>query len=353
MPPIEEYNSLIRGVFDRQWLTNNGLLVQDLEQQLKQRLQLDHVLYVGNGTIALQIAIKAMNLRGKVITTPFSYVATSSSLIWEGCEPIYVDILSGGFNIDALKIEAAITPEVTGILATHCFGLPCDVEAIQAIADRHNLKVIYDAAHAFGTTINGKSIFEFGDISTCSFHATKPFHTVEGGMLVTKSPGLLHRMSKMRNFGHNGPETFDGVGINGKNSEFHAAMGIVNLRHIDNILETRRAQCILYTELLKNTGLIVPDVADLDWNCAYFPVLFKNEAECLAVKVELEKAEIFARRYFYPSLNTINDWGHNSCENSENIASRVLCFPLFHTLSSDEIKMVVRLTKSQIHLKNN
>jgi len=348
LPPIEEYNTLVQEIFVREWLTNNGPLVNDLELQLKQRLQLDHLLYVGNGTIALQIAIKALNLKGKVITTPFSYVATSSSLVWEGCEPVYVDIEPDGFNIDASKIEAAITPEVTAIVATHCFGIPCDVQAIQVIADRHNLKVIYDAAHAFGTTVHGKSIFEFGDISTCSFHATKLFHTVEGGMVVTKSPDLLRRMSKMRNFGHDGPEHFDGVGINGKNSEFHAAMGIVNLRYIDDILERRRAQCTLYSELLATMDLTVPDATNEAWNCAYFPVVFMTETQCLGVKAELEKAEIFARRYFYPSLNTINDWGAVECAQSEGVAQRILCLPLFHSLSFDEMKFIVRLLKRKL-----
>ena len=349
LPPIEEYNTLIQDIFDREWLTNNGPLVNDLELQLKQRLQLDHLLYVGNGTIALQIAIKALNLKGKVITTPFSYVATSSSLVWEGCEPVYVDIEPDGFNIDASKIEAAITPEVTAIVATHCFGIPCDVQAIQVIADRHYLKVIYDAAHAFGTTVHGKSIFEFGDISTCSFHATKLFHTVEGGMVVTKSPDLLRRMSKMRNFGHDGPEHFDGVGINGKNSEFHAAMGIVNLRYIDDILERRRAQCTLYSELLANMDLTVPDVTNKAWNCAYFPVVFEDESQCLKVKMAMEKAEIFPRRYFYPSLDGVNNWGEDDCVNSRKTSSRILCLPLYHNLLFEEIEGIVRIVKRTLN----
>ncbi len=353
LPPIEEYNTLVQNIFDREWLTNNGPLVNDLELQLKQRLQLDHLLYVGNGTIALQIAIKALNLKGKVITTPFSYVATSSSLVWEGCEPVYVDIEPDGFNIDASKIEAAITPEVTAIVATHCFGIPCDVQAIQVIADRHNLKVIYDAAHAFGTTVHGKSIFEFGDISTCSFHATKLFHTVEGGMVVTKSPDLLRRMSKMRNFGHDGPEHFDGVGINGKNSEFHAAMGIVNLRYLDDILERRRAQCSFYSELLANMDLTVPDATNEAWNCAYFPVVFMTENQCLGVKAELEKAEIFPRRYFYPSLDGVNHWGKGNCLNSHEISSRVLCLPLYHNLSFEEMEIIVRIIKRTMRYSNS
>jgi dTDP-4-amino-4,6-dideoxygalactose transaminase len=346
LPPFEEYSDIIQGVFKREWLTNNGPLLQELESKLQHQLKLNHLLCVGNGTIALQLAIKALKFSGKVITTPFSYVATSSSLVWEGCEPKYVDVEQNGFNIDPSRIEAAITPDVTGILATHCFGFPCDVEAIQSIAHRHQIRVIYDGAHAFGTTVNGRSVFEYGDISTCSFHATKLFHTVEGGMVVANSPKLIDRLSKMRNFGHDGPEKFDGVGINGKNSELHAAMGLVNLRCIGRILDRRRTHCQLYNELLKTTGAILPDILNENWNFAYYPVLFADEAECLAVKEGLEKSQVLARRYFYPSLNTINAWGEGRCKNAENIASRILCLPLFYELSDSEIEMIVRVIKS-------
>ena len=349
LPPIEEYQELVRGVFLREWLTNNGPLVNDLELKIKRHLGLQHLLFVGNGTIALQLAIKALGLTGKIITTPFSYVATSSSIVWEGCEPVYVDIEENGYNIDSSKIEAAITPEVTGILATHCFGMPCDVETIERIAKRHKLKVIYDAAHAFGTTLNGKSIFEYGDISTCSFHATKLFHTVEGGMVSTNSPELLRRLSLMRNFGHSGPETFDGVGINGKNSEFHAAMGIVNLRYIGAILEKRRSQCEAYTNLLSNSQLVLPDGKNSGWNCAYFPVVFENESQCLKIKIALEKAEIFPRRYFYPSLDGVNNWSADSCVNSRETASRILCLPLYHDLSFEEMEIIVRIIKRTLN----
>ena len=345
LPRIEEYQELVEGIFQREWLTNNGPLVNDLELKLKRQLGLDHLLFVGNGTIAIQLAIKALGLTGKVITTPFSYIATSSSIVWEGCEPVYVDLEENGFNIDPKKIEVAITPEVTGIIATHCFGMPCDVEAIDRIAKRHNLKVIYDAAHAFGTTIDGKSIFEYGDISTCSFHATKLFHTIEGGMVTTASPELLRRLSLMRNFGHSGPETFDGVGINGKNSEFHAAMGIVNLRYFGSIAEKRRSQCEAYSNLLTNTQLILPDARNQSWNCAYFPVLFEDESQCLKVKMALEKAEIFPRRYFYPSLDGVNSWSTANCVNSREKSSRILCLPLYHQLSFEEMEIIVRVLK--------
>lgn len=193
LPPLEEYYKLVQSIWERQWLTNNGPLVNELELKLKEYLNVPHLIYVTNGTIALQIAIKALGLKGEIITTPFSYVATTSSIVWEGCTPIFVDIDPNTFNIDPTKIEAAITNETSAILATHVYGNPCDIEKIQEIADRYNLKVIYDAAHCFGTKYKGKSIFEFGDVSTTSFHATKLFHSIEGGAIITKDPDLLKK----------------------------------------------------------------------------------------------------------------------------------------------------------------
>jgi dTDP-4-amino-4,6-dideoxygalactose transaminase len=230
LPPIDEYKEYIDGIYQRQWLTNNGPLVNELELKLKEHLNVSHLLYLGNGTIAIQIAIKALELKGEIITTPFSYVATTSSIAWENCKPVFVDIDKDTLNIDPSKIEAAINANTSAILATHVYGNPCDIDAIQRIANKHNLKVIYDAAHCFGTKYKGKSVFEYGDVSTTSFHATKLFHTTEGGAVITTNPELLKKMSYLRNFGHDGPEKFECVGINGKNSEFHAAMGLVNLK---------------------------------------------------------------------------------------------------------------------------
>ena len=344
LPPFEEYQELVRGVFERNWLTNDGPLVRSLESKLTERFNVPS-LFVSNGTIAIQLAIKALGLKGKIITTPFSYVATTSSIVWEGCEPVFVDIEPNGFNIDASKIEAAITPDVTGIIATHCFGIPCDVRAIQKIADKHNLKVIYDAAHAFGTTVEGKSIFHFGDVSTCSFHATKIFHTIEGGAVFCKNAEVHQRVQCMRNFGHEGPEKFNGMGINGKNSEFHAAMGLVNLGHIDFILERRRAQCIQYFNQLDQLPVRLLDPNDHAWNCSYYSVVFESESRCLEVKNQLENSDISSRRYFYPSLNQINDWGTDNCPISSSIASRILCLPVYHTLEMNTASRISEVIK--------
>ena len=240
IPPISEYQKLLKGIWKRNWLTNNGPLVNELEMSLKDYLAVSHFLFVSNGTVAIQLAIKALDIQDEVITTPFSYVATTSSLVWEGCTPVYVDIDPNTLNIDPMKIEAAITPKTTAILATHCFGNPCDVDAIQTVADEHGLKVIYDGAHCFGTSYKGNSIYEYGDICTASFHATKLYHTVEGGGVFTKNKEIAQKISYLRNFGHDGPEKFDGFGINAKNSELHAAMGLVNLRYVNMILDRRK-----------------------------------------------------------------------------------------------------------------
>ncbi|MBC7902881.1 MAG: DegT/DnrJ/EryC1/StrS family aminotransferase, partial [Gemmatimonadaceae bacterium] len=240
LPPIEEYQEYVKGIWGRNWLTNNGPLVNELELRLKHHLNVDHMLYLNNGTIALQIAIKALSLKGEVITTPFSYIATTSSIVWEGCKPVFVDIDADTLNIDSSKIEAAVTEHTSAIVATHTYGNPCDVEKIEAIALKYNLKVIYDAAHCFGTKFKGRTLFDFGDVSTTSFHATKLFHTIEGGAVFTRNPDVLRRMAYMRNFGHNGPKDFADIGINGKNSELHAAMGLVNLKYIEDIQKSRK-----------------------------------------------------------------------------------------------------------------
>lgn len=351
LPPKEEVYALLDGVWERNWLTNNGPLVNEYEIRLKQYLGLKHLLYVSNGTIALQIAIKALGLKGEVITTPFSYVATTSSIVWEGCIPVFVDIDEATLNIDPEKIEEAITPKTSAILATHCFGNACDIDAIDAIAKKHNLKVIYDAAHCFGTTYKGKSIFEYGDISTLSLHATKPVHSVEGGFVVTKDPELLKRMAFLRNFGHDGPEHFNGVGINGKNSEFHAAVGLTVLNYADEIIENRIQQTKIYLQLLDNLNVKTQKIQkNCKSNNAYFPILFSAEEVLLKMLEYLNKHEIFPRRYFHPSLNKLDYVKSANAPKSEDTASRILCLPVYYGLSEWEQNMVARLL---LRVQNN
>jgi dTDP-4-amino-4,6-dideoxygalactose transaminase len=330
-------------------LTNNGPLVQRLEQELEEYLGVPHLNYVSNGTIALQIAIKALELKGEIITTPFSYVATTSSIVWEGCEPVFVDIDSDTLNINPALIEEAITEETSGILATHVFGNPCDIEAIQEIADRHSLKVIYDAAHCFGTKYKGKSVYNFGDISTASFHATKLFHTVEGGAVITNNTELDQNVQRMRNFGHAGPGNFEGVGINGKNSEFHAAMGLCNLTYIDKILEKRKEQCQYYDEQLKGATVSFQQIQpDTKYNYAYYPIIFESEEITLQVKEASEEAGISPRRYFYPSLCGLDYVSSDKAAVSVDISKRVLCLPLFHNLNEAEQAQIAKIIKENL-----
>lgn len=350
LPPRTEFDRYVDGIWERNWLTNNGPLVNELELQLKDYLEVKHMLFVGNGTIALQMAIKALGLKGEIITTPFSYVATTSSIVWEGCTPVFVDVLPDKFTIDPSKIEAAITTETSAILATHIYGIPCDVETIEALAKKHKLKVIYDGAHAFGVKVKGKSIFEYGDISTCSFHATKLFHTIEGGGVFTKDPEILRRLEFLRNFGHDGFEKFNGVGINGKNSEFHAAMGLSVLPYIEEILRKRRDQSQTYKNLLVGLKVTYPSLDGIDnYNYSYFPVFFQKERILLRSMTLLEDNGVGSRRYFFPGLNSL-DYTSGLCPVSDSISKRVLCLPLFHSLSVEEQKMICRLL---IRVQNN
>lgn len=344
LPPKEEVFSLLDDVWNRNWLTNNGPILNELELRLKDYLNVPNALLVNNGTIALQLAIKSLNLYGEIITTPFSYVATTSSILWENCSPIFVDIDKDTFNIDPNKIESAITSNTQAILATHVFGNPCDIKAIGKIASKYNLKVIYDAAHCFGSTYFGRSVYNYGDISVTSFHATKLYHTVEGGAVFTQDPSLFQRLASLRNFGHDGPLDFAAIGINGKNSEFHAAVGLVNMNYIDKILSKRKELCKEYDILLQHEGIVRQKISpSSNINYSYYPVLFKDEEVLNKITLELNKFQIYPRRYFYPSLNTVSIFKPNRCPISENISSRILCLPLYFDLSFSELKYISRI----------
>jgi len=344
LPKAKEYDDYLHSIWERQWLTNNGPLVNEFELKLKNYLGLEHLLYVSNGTVALQIAIKALELKGEIITTPFSFVATTSSIVWEGCKPVFTDIDSETFNIDPEKIEAAITPKTSAILATHVYGNPCDIDAIQSVADKHGLKVIFDAAHCFGTMYKGKSVFDYGDISTTSFHATKLFHSIEGGAVFTRKPELLKKMAFMRNFGHNGQEDYSELGINGKNSEFHAAMGLCNLKYIDEILKKRKSLSLYYLQKLTGLNASFPKHnADFRSNYAYFPVLFDTKELMLKCLSDLETEKIYCRRYFYPSLSTLPYVQKTSLPVCESIVERIICLPLYHTLTFSDLDLITRI----------
>lgn len=352
LPPQEKYLHMINGIWKRQWLTNMGPLASELEMNLKEFLKVNHLLYVTNGTVALQMAIKALGISGEIITTPFSFVATTSCIVWEGCTPVFVDIDEKSLNIDASKIENAITDKTQAILATHVYGNPCDVIAIEKIAKKHDLKVIYDGAHAFGVQINGKSIFEYGDITTCSLHATKLYHSIEGGLIITNCSNSLKKLAYIRNFGISGFDTFSELGINGKNSEFHAAMGLVNLDYIKAIHDVRKMLVSRYDEKLQMLKAYRPTWhKESDQNYAYYCLVLESEELLLKIKSVLDGNEIFTRRYFYPSLaNSLPYLEHKKFPVTDDIAKRVLCLPLYYDLTLEEVDLICRLI---LRVQNN
>ncbi len=353
LPDKEEYKKYIDEIWERGHLTNNGPLVQQLEKNLKEYLGVNYLYFCGNGTIVLQIALKALKIKGDVLTTPFSYCATANSIIWENCTPVFVDIDPVTLNINPDLLEQAITPATTAIMATHVYGNPCDVEAIEKIALRNNLKVIYDAAHAFGVEYKGKSLFAYGDISTCSFHATKVFHSIEGGALISNRPELDEELSLLRAFGHRGDEEYYFAGINGKNSEFHAAMGLCNLPHVKSIIDARKEIFSLYDSLLDWAVLGRPRRRDnVLYNYAYYPVIFPSEYAMLKVKETLLDNGINPRRYFYPSLNTLPFMPvKNACPVSEGIAPRILALPLYADLAKEDIRRISGIVNAGIRIE--
>jgi dTDP-4-amino-4,6-dideoxygalactose transaminase len=347
LPPREEYEALLDGIWDRIWLTNNGPLVHQFEEQVAARLELARPLYVASGTLALQLAMKALGLDGDVVTTPFSYVATTSALVWEGCTPVFADIEPGTFTIDPAAVDAAITGRTSGIVATHVFGTPCDIDALDAIGRVRGIPVLYDAAHSFATTYRGCSVLSYGDASACSLHATKVFHTVEGGLLVTRDEVAREAAERMRNFGHVDYTTFDGVGINAKASELHAAMGLCNLGHLDELLARRRAIYERYHEGLADLieeGRVVPQSgrAEAVPNHSYVPMLFEDAGRRERVHEELEARDIHPRRYFSPALHELNYLGPPpSLPVVEDVAARILCLPTYHDMTDEQVDEIV------------
>ncbi len=349
LPPIAEYNKQVERAWDKQWLTNRGELVLELEEKLRQYLSVSNIIVTNNGTLPLQIALKLLGQQGEIITTPFSYVATTAAIVWENCIPVFVDIHPDYLTIDETKIEAAITAKTTAILATHVFGNPCHIEAIEAIAQKYQLKVIYDAAHCFGVTYKNKSIFDYGDVSTCSFHATKLFHTGEGGAMFANDADLQHQLFYSHNFGHNGPLAFHGLGINGKMSELQAAMGLAVLPYMETILSERKKVVDYYNHHLDFSKIHSLKIREkTDWNYSYYPVIFESEEQLLKVEKKLNENQIFPRRYFYPSLNTIDYTKGQTMPISESIARRILCLPLYVGLSNEDLNRIVKIINKEL-----
>lgn len=346
LAPLEEYVKFLEGVWERGILTHNGPLVQQLEKELEKKLDVPFFSVVNNGTIALQMAIKALELQGEIITTPFTWIATISAIKWEGCTPVFCDIDEATLNIDPKKIEALITDKTVAIMPVHVFGNSCDVEAIEAIAKKYNLKVIYDAAHAIGSTFKGDSVLKYGDISATSLHATKLLNTAEGGGCITRNLELDKKLKRIRFFGHSDDKT-DIVedGFNGKLTEVNAALGLANFKYYDEVLLDRKEKYHYYKNSLKGLNYIkFQEIKFGECNYSYFPVIFDTEEKLLEIEQKLKESNIFARRYFYPSINTYTKVvSYQSCPISEDISKRILCLPLYWKLSQEEMNLIVSL----------
>ena len=347
LPSFNEYVGQLDKIWQNGWITNNGLLVKELAEKLQAYLGVQNLELVANGTLALQIAIKALALKGEIITTPYSYVATTSAIMWEGCEPIFVDIEEKTFCIDADLIEAAITERTCAILATHVYGYPCNVDKLYSIARKHNLKIIYDAAHAFGVRLFGKSLVDCGDCSILSFHATKLFHSGEGGAVVCKNAQVNKRIFLMKQFGHIGEDNYLEVGINAKMSELHAAMGLCILPKVNEVIAQRKECSTWYDGEFDGSELKRPVAgSSLEYNYAYYPVIFSSHDVMMRVRQALLDNGIGPRRYFYPSLNTLpflRQCRKQVCPISESVAERVLCLPLYVGLRKQEIDRVCKI----------
>jgi dTDP-4-amino-4,6-dideoxygalactose transaminase len=353
LPSMEEYTGYLEAIWESGWVTNRGKLVLRLEDALREYLEVERIIITNNGTIPLQIAIKALELEGEVITTPFSYIATTSAILWQKCIPRFVDIDPLYLTIDEHLIEEAITPSTCAILATHVFGNPCQMEAIATIAEKYGLPVIYDAAHCFGVKYKNRSIFDYGDVSTCSFHATKIFHTGEGGAMFCNDESLFHKLYYSHNFGHNGPVAYHGLGINGKISELQAAMGLAMLPHMDAIIKEREDLCRRYDELLNELPLRTIRIRDqVEWNYSYYPVIFESEKELLEALGLLNAAGIYPRRYFYPSLSSLDFIGkHADTPVSARTAESIMCLPLYIGLREEDQVRVVSIIQKAMNLK--
>lgn len=350
LPSLEEYTELLKSVWESGILTHGGRLLKDFEHGLCNKLNIKNLVVVSNGTIALQMAIKALELKGEIITTPFTWVATVSAIKWEGCKPVFCDIDPETLNMDPAKIESLITPKTVAIMPVHVFGNPCDIEAIDTIAKKHGLKVIYDAAHAIGSTFNNESVMKFGDISATSLHATKLLNTAEGGACMTTDDALHKKLERIRFFGHDDNKEIVEDGFNGKLSELHACLGVANLKYYDDIMEDRKRKYLLYKSLLSdNKKLVYQKCIHGSHNYSYFPVIFESEQQTLHVEKNLNAAQIFPRRYFYPAVNTLtNIVDYMPAPIAEDISKRILCLPLAFSLQDSEMEEICGIVNSSM-----
>lgn len=347
LAPIDEFAKYLETIWETGIMTHNGPLVQQLEKELCGYLGVKNVVCVANGTCALQLSLRALNLTGEVITTPFTFIATANIISWERCRPVFVDIDPETWNIDSRQIEEKISDQTSAILPVHVFSAPCDVTEIQDIADQNKLKVIYDAAHSMATDFQGTSVLNHGDISALSFHATKLFNTVEGGACVTNDDALAERVRRMRFFGFDSKKEIVDEGMNAKMTEVSAGLGLANLKYLGQVRLNRREKYVLYRNLLSDCEFLnFQKYNSEEYNYSYFPVLFESEEILLKIKEQLESNNIFPQRYFHPSLNTVSIFEPQTIlPVAERVAKTVLCLPLYDTLSSKDIQKICELIK--------
>ncbi len=352
LPDLEDFHALLKEIWSSKWITNNGSFHKQLEKELATYLKVPYLSLFTNGTLPLITALQALEIKGEVITTPYSFVATTHSLWWNGIKPVFVDIDPVTGNIDPNKIEEAITPHTTAIMPVHVYGTPCDIRRIQEIADKYNLKVIYDAAHAFGVEINGESVLNAGDMSTLSFHATKVYNTIEGGALIVHDEQTKKHIDYLKNFGFAGETEVLAPGINSKMDEMRAAYGLLNLRQVDAAIEARHQVAIQYREALKNVPGIrfLNEISDVKHNYSYFPI-FVDEQEYGMTRDELyfkmKGQNVLGRRYFYPLISSFVTYRQLESARYENLphahqlANSVICLPMHHDLSKEDVERIL------------
>ena len=356
LPDLDEFNELLKDIWSRKWITNNGHYHQELEKALCEYLKVPYISLFTNGTLPLITALQAFRITGEVITTPYSFVATTHSLWWNGIKPVFVDIDPATGNIDPDKIEAAITPKTTAIMPVHVYGKPCDVKRIQEIADKYGLKVIYDAAHAFGVEVNGESILTAGDMSTLSFHATKVYNTIEGGALVMHDEQTKKRIDYLKNFGFAGETEVVAPGINSKMDEMRSAYGLLNLRQVDKAIEARRQVAVKYREALRNVPGIsfFDDMSGVKHNYSYFPIFVDAEQYGMTrdeLYFKMKEHGVLGRRYFYPLISTFSTYRGLESATRENLpnayrmADEVICLPMHHALSGEDVERIINEVK--------
>ncbi len=352
LPDLDEFTALLRRIWDSRWITNNGSFHQQLEKALCEYLGVDYISVFTNGTLPLITALQAMRITGEVITTPYSFVATTHSLWWNGIKPVFVDIDPATGNLDPDKIEAAITPKTTAIMPVHVYGNPCDTESIQAIADKYGLKVIYDAAHAFGVKVDGRSILNAGDMSTLSFHATKTYNTIEGGALICHDAQTKQRIDYLKNFGFAGETEVVAPGINSKMDEVRAAYGLLNLKRVDNAIKARHHVDTVYREALADIKGVrmFGQRPGVSYNYSYFPIFVDSEEYGLTrdeLYLKMREHNVLGRRYFYPLISDFSTYRGLSSAGRDNLpvatrmADEVICLPMHHALSAADIDRVL------------